>query len=383
MCNVFEPDKSGINSLGGFSYQIRAFVYYLSQLDEGMQLEFETYDDISLTKVSSDKLDSNEEKFKSVLIGKETTSAIQVKRTTISDESAQQILFNWILLGSSNVEVSKYILLTEESYGNEDNIFKLSCEDIFDLIKNTKKSARATIGKVKKKFGNNYNDFKKIYESIKSNYTFKPIQNIDYEIAKKYSKLLRQKGLSNEIIYFQRIKALLAKITSNILENINKKNPYIMTYDDFMKLIEDISVQITDVAPIEDYVSFKKSCSIDTSNLKISNSREFKQLKLCGLPLTLIEQHLIHCLYYNHFRFISREMNKIIKVENIEETAFENYLLVKYLLEQETRDTPYNRLEGTKNKDNSYADNEQIKYGAVIYLTKDEIEDNQISWKDE
>lgn len=32
---------------------------------------------------------------------------------------------------------------------------------------------------------------------------------------------------------------------------------------------------------------------------------------------------------------------------------------------------------------NSYAENEQIRYGAGIYLTRENIDKNQISWEDE
>ena len=42
-----------------------------------------------------------------------------------------------------------------------------------------------------------------------------------------------------------------------------------------------------------------------------------------------------------------------------------------------------NRLEETKKRSNSYADSEQIRYGAVIYLTREDEIEHQISWEDE
>ena len=39
---MYIPDESGINSLGGFAYQIKVFVSYMLSMDEGMQAEFET-----------------------------------------------------------------------------------------------------------------------------------------------------------------------------------------------------------------------------------------------------------------------------------------------------------------------------------------------------
>lgn len=50
---MYIPDESGINSLGGFAYQIKVFVSYMLSMDEGMQAEFETVDDIAISKMTS------------------------------------------------------------------------------------------------------------------------------------------------------------------------------------------------------------------------------------------------------------------------------------------------------------------------------------------
>lgn len=47
---TYVPDKSGINSLGGFAYQIKVFVLYMLSIDENMQAEFETIDDVAVKK---------------------------------------------------------------------------------------------------------------------------------------------------------------------------------------------------------------------------------------------------------------------------------------------------------------------------------------------
>lgn len=56
-------DNSGIYSLSGFSYQIRVFVYYMLKLKEGMQIEFETIDDINMKKIKPQQLDDFDENF--------------------------------------------------------------------------------------------------------------------------------------------------------------------------------------------------------------------------------------------------------------------------------------------------------------------------------
>lgn len=77
------------------------------------------------------------------------------------------------------------------------------------------------------------------------------------------------------------------------------------------------------------------------------------------------------------------ETNKLSKIEEIEETTYENFENVKFSLQNKKCDVPYNRLDETKKMSNSHAENEQIKYGSGIYLTRKDIDKNQISWEDE
>ena len=85
------PDTSGINSLGGFSYQIIVFVSYMLSMDEHMQAEFETVDDVSVKKITPNEIDENEDKFRNLIISSMGTKAIQVKRTTITAKIAKQV----------------------------------------------------------------------------------------------------------------------------------------------------------------------------------------------------------------------------------------------------------------------------------------------------
>lgn len=40
--------NGGISSLDGFAYQIKVFVYYLEQLQENMEIGYETYEDVAI-----------------------------------------------------------------------------------------------------------------------------------------------------------------------------------------------------------------------------------------------------------------------------------------------------------------------------------------------
>lgn len=380
-------DKSGIHTLGGFSYQIRVFAFYLSKLAPDMQLEFETYDDLATSKINSDSIDKNEDLFKNIIISKNSIEAIQVKRTNLSNSTALKVLMNWILLESSDNNVSKYTLFTKDEYNNTNNLFHLSAENLFLKIDDGKleENPRSTIGKLKKEFTNDKQLFLTIYESVKNKTEFISIENIDEEIKKAYDMFFRRSGVNNEIVYIQRIKALLEKLTFDILEEVNSKNSFSMTYSNFMKLLEKISSEISDKTPVVDFIDFKQSCNeLDINDESISDTREYIQLKECELSPRILKSHIVYMLYYGRFKWLNMERNKLGKIEVIEETTYDNFFMAKQKLIKNQKDSPFSRLDETKNRSNNHTENEQLKWGSAIYLTKDKTDDDlKISWKDE
>lgn len=71
-------------------------------------------------------------------------------------------------------------------------------------------------------------------------------------------------------------------------------------------------------------------------------------------------------------------------VDDLENTAYDNFCDVKMELRSRSEDTPDNRLIETKLKSNSKAVDEQIRYGVCINLTSEDTDESiQISWKDE
>ena len=53
-------NNSGINSLAGFSYQMKVFILKSATLNENEKIEFETIDDIALKKVKDNDLDNQD-----------------------------------------------------------------------------------------------------------------------------------------------------------------------------------------------------------------------------------------------------------------------------------------------------------------------------------
>ncbi len=147
---TYIPDSSGIFSLSGFSFQIRVFVCYMLTLKEGMQIEFETIDDVNIGKIKHNEIDNFDDNYVNRIVGTNTNIAVQVKRTSITESSAIKILLNWILLESSEHVITKYVLFTDAEYENVDILFSKSAQEQFEFIKESTKSSRATITKVKK-----------------------------------------------------------------------------------------------------------------------------------------------------------------------------------------------------------------------------------------
>lgn len=377
----FEQDYSGIYSLRGFSFQIKVFVSYMLDLKEGMQLEFETIEDVNLKRIKADNIDENSENFKSTFLSDEANQAIQVKRTTITKDVAMKILLNWILLESSNRNVLKYILLTESAYNSKDIIFEGSVEELFQKIINSSKKGNATVTKVKNLFKTNFEDFENIINTIKEKYEFLSVDDIDKNIDDKCALHFRK--AANEVVYGQRLKELLQHITVEIMDAVNQKKPFAINYYGFVKLLEDVSTRFTEFITAPNYADFKKLNQIDLSNSEISKLREYQQLVACNLSENLLRQHLTYKNYYENILYKYMETNKLSKIEEIEETAFENFENVVFRLQRDGSDVPFNRLDETKKMTNSHANNEQIRYGCGIYLTKDGIVNRQISWEDE
>lgn len=380
--DTYTPDKSGINSLGGFAYQIKVFVLYMLSMDENMQAGFETVDDVSIKKITPETVDDNEDKFKNLIVSSKGTKVIQVKRTAITEIVAKQVLYNWILLEGSNKGITEYILFTDGSYENNDIVFSVSAEELYLEVLNTKKTQKATIAKVKKKYEEDKQGFIDVYNAVKKKYSFVSVDKIDDEIDEKCKILFKKAGI-NAIIYYSRIKELLKHITFEIIKKINEKAPYVISYEEMMAYSEDICNRFTNQYMYPSYSEFKKLNRIDFWDLKIAQSREYKQLLACKMPQKLIEMHLQYGSYYQNVCYKYLELNKINRIRDIEETTFENFENAKYMLQCEGKDTPVQRLNETKKQSNSYADSEQIKYGAGIYLTREDEQEHQISWEDE
>lgn len=374
----FQPDTSGIKSLAGFAFQIKVFCSYASKLKENQQIEFESIDDVATNKkVKANNLDNVNGKIQS-----SDYKSIQVKHTTISEDLAKKVLMNWILLESASLCITKYILLTDVSYNNIDLLQTLNIDNFIQEILNSNKKRNATISKVKEIFQKQENsENKKIIENVINKHKFHAI-DIDDELDKNFMNIFFK--TANSVVYYQRLEEFVSQISNKIFKSVLLSKPFILTYDNFIKIVNDINQNFTVNISLPSYIDFRNINPIDLSTIEIANSREYKQLLHCDVSENTIRRHLLHEQYYRKVRnnYIDACLNS--KCENIEVTAYENFEVVKEDLQDRNEDIPKNRLKETTNASNSYAESNQIREGVCIYLTSKNIDKNiQISWKDE
>lgn len=380
--DTFTPDKSGIDSLGGFSYQIRVFAYYMFSMKTDEEAGFELYEDVSVQKLIPEIIDDNEDCFKNCIYSSNKLRAIQVKRTKIDVEVSKKILLNWMLLENSGYDVVEYTLFTDKSYNNTDLVFSVSADSLYEEVINTTKTKKSVIGKAKDCFNNQKELFIQVYDSIKGKYNFASKKDIDELIKEECDVIFKRAGVKN-ITYINRVKEMLKHITCQILDKINSKQPYRISYAEMMAYAENVCQRFTDEEINPSYSEFERLNKVDLKDLGVAKSREYKQLVACKLPKSSIKRHLQYRNYYRNMCLDFMEMNKPQVIDDIEETTYSNFEDVKIKLQNDGNDTPLNRLDETKKRSNSYAKSEQIRYGSGIYLTRDDESERKISWEDE
>lgn len=378
---IIKNYSSGIHSLAGFAFQIKVFAYYalcITRINEFV--EFETLDDVNI-KITPKNIDKKVDNFTCNAKYTDENNLIQVKKTKLSQDDFNKTLYNWIL--QTNESITKYILFSDGEYNNIDLMFNETVEELYNKAINTKKTkANAIEVQIRNRYNENFELFKKKYDYIHDNYYFIGSQNIDdliYEQA-KFPLLFNE---NNKALFKERLEFFLNTIQNNILESINRKEPYILGNDNIIKIYEDMNSTLNENIYWPPYYSFKEKFDyITLEHSDIANLRETQQLLYCNLqPQNAIER-IKKLLYYKHFRSLSMENGKTSKPINIENTTYDNFQSVLEEITDTSNDIPKTRLIETEKRNNDYSPNDDIRKGSCIYLTGENIT-HQISWKDD
>lgn len=372
-------DNGGIYSLAGFAYQIKVFVLNVLELKNGYTLEYETIDDVAL-KMAADKLDEHEDDLCSIFT---TTSrrAIQVKKTQVTNSIAKKVVKNWILADKNNADIEQFVLVTDREV-DMDVFVDLDVDEIFKEV-NAATGNKSIDAKVKK-IGYTETELKQKVRDIVSMSSIQKYENIDTEIENKFNDFFIRYGVS-EATYYIRIKEFLQQITVEILDAVGNGQPYLLTYESMSKIKNRIVTNYTDEKWEPSFSQFRRLKKVNLEDLAVIKSREYRQLKTCeSLKEEDIYRHLQWGEYYVNSKRGYYERGMAFLVEDIENTAYDNFCDAKMELRNRVEDTPDNRLIETKSKSNSKAVDEQIRYGVCINLTSEDTDESiQISWKDD
>lgn len=372
-------DNGGIYSLAGFAYQIKVFVLNVLELKNGYTLEYETIDDVAL-KMAADKLDEHEDDLCSIFTAT-SRRAIQVKKTQVTNSIAKKVVKNWILADKNNADIEQFVLVTDREV-DMDVFVDLDVDEIFKEV-NAATGNKSIDAKVKK-IGYTETELKQKVRDIVSMSSIQKYENIDTEIENKFNDFFIRYGVS-EATYYIRIKEFLQQITVEILDAVGNGQPYLLTYESMSKIKNRIVTNYTDEKWEPSFSQFRRLKKVNLEDLAVIKSREYRQLKTCeSLKEEDIYRHLQWGEYYVNSKRGYYERGMAFLVEDIENTAYDNFCDAKMELRNRVEDTTDNRLIETKSKSNSKAVDEQIRYGVCINLTSEDTDESiQISWKDD
>ena len=372
-------ENGGIYSLAGFAYQMKVFILQVLQLKSGYTLEYETIDDVAL-KMTADNMDKHEDELRSIL---STTSrkAIQVKKTQVTKSVAKKVVKNWILADKDNKDIEQFLLITSREV-DMNILMDLDVDKMCEEI-NSATGSKSIDVKVKL-IGYSDEDLKNKIQDVVSKASIQKYEDIDTEIENKFEDFFIRFGV-NEATYYGRIKEFLQHITVDILNAIGKGQSYQLTYEKASWIKNHIITNYTDEKWEPNFSQFRRLQRVSLDDLAVIKSREYQQLRACiSLENADISRHLLWGEYYINSKrgYYERGMESI--VDDLENTAYDNFCDVKMELRNKSADTPDNRLIETKAKSNSKASDEQIRYGVCINLTSDDTDKSiQISWKDD
>ncbi|EAD3612004.1 hypothetical protein EHJ42_14470, partial [Listeria monocytogenes] len=254
-----------------------------------------------------------------------------------------------------------------------------SFEDIFKKISLSKNKSTALISKVKEIYKDDFEKFEKDCMYIQENFVKLDKFAVEDKINEKYGQLLFQTK-NNPQLYELRLEELFKYIQFDLLDVIGQRKPYLCGLNRFHTYLENV-IQRININDVElNYAIFKKDTPLFLEEIK--NKREYKQLAFCKDDEKFISKHIMYGLYYQKYRILSLEADRSQRIVSIENRTFESFEDAVDILKEEGKDKPFFRLDKCKNSSNCYLNNDEAKFGVLIYMTREEEAERQLSWKE-
>lgn len=379
MDNLESVSNAGLNSLSGLSFQIKVFIYRLTMLTPGQQVEFETLDDVAVRSLpNADTVSDSCLKWS--VNNNLAVEVFQVKQTNVTEKVGRQVLYNWLLAYNQRPEITKFILYIADDYKFSRAAFTNDPKIEYENIISSNQSANALVSRVKKIYTGNFEKFEKDYKLICGKYEIERLNNIDELIEKQLITTFHATG--TDIYFDKRISELFTRVCARIMDYASNRRAYVCTQMEYMELCEEICNSISSTQYSPDYESFCQVFAQRDLTDKVKSSREYRQLCYCDLPSTEILEHLRWEQYYQNIRQHLLSDAKKDTISKTEKIAHRNHADVVYELKEDKKDSPRRRLTQTRRCPISTLHDEFSRWGAYIFLTADSVT-NQISWKDE
>lgn len=383
MDDYLPTTSAGLNSLSGFSFQIKVFIFMMTQLSDGQCVEFETLDDVVVRDIpSNEKIHDN--CIKTCTSNDGEAKVFQVKQTNVSDSVARQILYNWLLALHKNPSINCFELIVDEGYSLTSTVFSNSAESEYKKIIDSNKNDKALITRVKNIYKDKPEIFAKDFRFICDHQNNDNLSNIDRKITERLCVPFHSSMADAIAPHFtMRIRELFIRVCARIMESAEKRISFVCTYGEYMQLCEEICNAISEDRFRPDYDSFKAVWVSDQLEEEVKDSREYRQLNYCKMTHSRLVDHLRWEQYYQNIRQYYLTDAKKGWIRKTEDVAYQNFEDVVLELQEFDEDTPTKRLTHTKKQPISTLSNDEYsRWGAYVFLTRDDAE-QQISWKDE
>ena len=256
---IESPNDAGLNSLSGFSYQIKVFILKMTQLKENQQVEFETLDDVTTRSLSADNKVTDFCIKRYVAAESSGIEVFQVKQTDVTKSVARKVLYNWLLAYNENSDITSFHLYVDDQYSVGINLFcSNNAKQEYDIVIESNKSEQALITRVKRLYNGKFEEFKNAYQTICNNAHIDSINSIDRSISNQLVAPFHATAAGIGSTYFEkRIYELVTKICARIIDSAGRRIPYICGHAEYMQLCEEICRNISPSQYTPDYESYR------------------------------------------------------------------------------------------------------------------------------
>ena len=313
-------NNAGLNSLSGYSYQIKIFIYLLTQIGPGQQVEFETLDDVAVTNIAEkDSLADSCIKYK---INSDTSAEVfQIKQTNVTPSSGKKVLYNWLLALNSHPEISKFTLYVDSNYSCTANTFDGNSQREFNAIIASNANPTALVSRVKELYKDRRADFDRDYVAICGKKNIESICDIDRMILDQLRSVFHAEAPDvGEVFYERRVSELLTRLCARIMDAASRRLPFKCGRPEYMQLCEEIERNISPEQFLPDYESFSQVYGHKSITDEIISSREYRQLMHCNLQAQSVLEHLRWEQYYQniHQKYLrDAKRETIIGIESV------------------------------------------------------------------